>query len=563
MTLLTQQRIGEVFLGLTTLQITLTQITAGTTTTTNGVTAYWEITYEYDDSAFNRIQTISIPLESIQGTLTPTANTAYGTIPQLTGAGGLLNGYNSPTIAHYWAEYRCASGTNASTIAQALNWGFDGAIGLGISDSRNNTLASDTYIFGQIDLSSLSLGASHTLDLWTSKINSFHCISVTINVSFRYIPAGSTRVLNYVEIPVEFESPINGVTIAESHRFSRSLLIPEPGTITQRAIGLELGWNSNAGGTAQLKAGSQASFRAYGVIGGVIATQFTTQHLLDSRSASGTALTLVRGENNIVIDLYRSVGSMTNVSGVLKILYESDISSQGVANHSQTIYSLARQYDNLLTGDNTILDSFQIPSASYWIQAAGLEYSFWIASSAAALMVQCEVGAGEGAGDGWRELYGDQYSGDAEITYGVWRVRARDEFKRYPNDPDTDRLDIETNRRIRTTSSTTFRYGYKWLVTYHNITFELAGNITNSAGGTVNVDVFRVSNNELYRRTSRVGNGAWTINVYDDVEQYYVVAYETDTKNGRSKSGVPATNFDIDLEPTGGGGTTGGRILIS
>jgi hypothetical protein len=42
--------------------------------------------------------------------------------------------------------------------------------------------------------------------------------------------------------------------------------------------------------------------------------------------------------------------------------------------------------------------------------------------------------------------------------------------------------------------------------------------------------------------------------VYDDTLNYYVVAYESATLKGVSKSATPATNFDINLTGGGGGG---------
>lgn len=528
-------------------------ISTGTTTTVNGASGYFEITYTYNDAEANRIETVAIGLESITGALTTTANTSYGTIPQLLGGGGWLNGYASPTIRHVWAECKSASGTNNLTTAQVLNWGFNGAGGGGSSDSRNNNLGTDTYQFLQIDLSALTFTGTNTLDLWSSVATRYQCLAVTIYVSFEYVVSGTTRVLNYVEVPVEFESPINGTSSANAHRFKRSLLVPEPGTITQRSIAFEIGWNTGAAATAQIKVGAQASFRGYAVLGNQVATQYVVQHLLDSRSASGSALTLARGENDIIIDLYRSSGAMTNVSGVLKILYESDVSSDGIDAHSHTVYSLARQIDLTATGDNTISNLFDIPEANYWLQAAGLEYYFWMQATSAALMIQAEVLSGEAAGDGWRELYGDQYTSDNEIAFGLWRVRARDEFRRQPADPDTNRLNIETSRGIRTTSSTTFRYGYRWLVTFHTQFFTISGTISGSAGGTVNLVLRRADTGEAINTGSRVGDGSYNITAFDPVTDFYIDAYEDATHYGRSKQGSAGSGFDINVNPAGGG----------
>ena len=118
-------------------------VSTGTGLLTRGVYAWFEIQYTFDDSAANRIKTIGYDLESITGALTTTANTSYGTIKQLTGGGGLLNGYASPAIRYVWAEVHGNFGANNNATGANINYSFDGA-GSNALPTREAALATDT-----------------------------------------------------------------------------------------------------------------------------------------------------------------------------------------------------------------------------------------------------------------------------------------------------------------------------------------------------------------------------------------------------------------------------------
>jgi hypothetical protein len=528
-------------------------VSTGTGLLTRGVYAWFEIQYTFDDSAANRIKTIGYDLESITGALTITANTAYGTILQLTGVGGILNGYATPVIRHAWAEIRGNYGANNLTPSSNLSYSFDGA-GSNTLPTRIAALGSDTWQMYLIDLSGLTTNATHTLDIWNSIATRWQCLTVTIYVTYEYVVSGTTRILNYLELPLEYETPLNGTTIAERHRQERTLVIAEPGTITQRAISLNFQYQTTGSATLQARSGSQASFRAYAAIGSVTCGMFELNHLLDSRSASGSAITLARGKNTFVIDTYRSVGVVTNLSAILRVLYESDVPSQGIDTSAKCCYKIARQMDYTASADNTVSNiSFAIPETNYWLIGYGLMLDMFLTASSI-INVWCEVNSGEAEEDGWRALYTDPVVIDPELGYARTYIRARDNFKRHPNDLDTSRLDVETNRRFRVAHGVTTRFGWKTIMNYHAQTFTISGTISGSDGGTVNITVFDHATKEPYVATSRVGDGAYSVTVYNPVIDYIVLAVESDTKKGASKTDVPATDFDINLDSSGGGG---------
>lgn len=534
-------------------------VSTGTGADTRGVYAWLEIQYTFDDSAADRIKTIGYDLESLTGSLPTAANTTFGTLLQLTGVGGILNGYTTPVIRHYWAEIRGNCGNNNIVTDHNINYSFDGA-GSNALPTRESALGSDTWQMYLIDLSSLSTNTTHTIDLWNSLATRWECLSVTIYVTYEYVVSGTTRILNYLELPLEFESPIDGTSAAERHRQIRSLIIAEPGTITQHSISLNLQWNSAGGSTIQLRAGSQASFRGYATTASVVAGQFELTHLLDSRSASGSAVTLARGKNDITVDLYRSTGTAFNVSGVIRALYESDVPSSGIDTAAKCCYKFIRQMLFGSTADNKVSDVlFDIPETDYWLIGMGIMMSYWLTSASTTVNVWAEVNSGEGEDDGWRSLYTDPYVADNELSFGRIYVRGRNEFKRHPDDVDSNRLDLEIARRFRIASSpTTFRFGWKFIVNYHAQIFTISGDITGSNGGMVNLYLFNADTNELYSETTRSGDGAYSFNVHNPVQEYYVVAIEDDTYKGTSKRDTANTDFDISLSPP----AIKGRITI-
>lgn len=530
--------------------------TGGTGTASRAVYGWFDITYEFDDTESTRIQTICIPYESSTTTLTTTANTTYCTIPQLTGTGGLIDNHSNVVIRYRWIEIK-GNGGDGATTDYTLSYRFDTG-GTSTLPTREMALNTGTYCTYFVDASANSTTATHTFQLWNSLASRWPNVIVNEWITYEYDVSGTTQKLNYIEIPIEFESPIAGTTSAVTHVFSRNILIPEPGTITTLNCAAEINFNTSAAATAQFKTNDQVSYRGYAMSVATCGGMFSFQHRLDPGSASGGSFSLVRGENNITANLYRSTGTMSNVSGVIRLLYSSDVSTSGIDSHTHTIYSLARQINFTATGDDTYTDSVPIPVTDYWLTAAGLKYYLWIQSALAAFMVQARVASGEGAGDGWRELYNDQYISDNVLSFGGWIVRARDEFKRYPNDVDNNRMDIETSRSFRTTSSTTCRFGISWIVSYHSITHTISGSISNSSGGTVYINLYKANldgNYELFETTTRTGNGSYSFTVYDDTVNYYVAAFETDSLKGLSKQETPTTGFDIDLAGGGGGGS--------
>lgn len=517
-----------------------------------GVYGFMEITYEYDDSATTRIQTICIPHESPLSFLSTTANTVVTNMDQLTGVGGIFENYGNVVLRQRWLEIKGnTNATNTTDIILSFRFNAGTTTALPTFEQAGGF---NYWTQTQIDASSLATNTTHTFALWSSVGSRFENVIINEWITIEYTTTGTTEFLNYVELPLEIATPVAGTTSAVEHTFQRILNIQEPNTITFLYGGVEFFYNSNAAADILMKVGTQSVYRSYGNTGANTAGVFGFQHGFDGDATNGSGLTLSRGDNVITVQAYRTSGLITNTTGLVRIVYRSGVGTNDIGAHNNTRYAVARQWNQTTaTTDDTASDSFSIPEIDYFITAAGFNFYAVTNSLVFAINFMARLLTGEGNGDGWRELYSDYAQTDNEVQTFLWVVRLRDDFKRYPNDTDDTRMNIETSRSYRIAFSTAARYGYTWTITYHTITYSITGSTQNSNGGTVTVDLFQVYSNEeirWYDRTTVTGNTSFSFTVYDNTKEYYVVAYESDTYKGSSIRGVPGDTFNVNLNPT-------------
>ena len=290
------------------------------------------------------------------------------------------------------------------------------------------------------------------------------------------------------------------------------------------------------------RAGAQA-FRAYTPAASVLCGGQCLQQRVDSGGAQGAGLTLARGKNNLTIDTYRTDATNLgwNISGLVLLNYKSGLSAQGVGAHNHTTLWNILQWDAALT---TLREAAAVapivPETNYWVTGIGFEMVHWDTASANGIVFSAEVLSGEGAADGWRDLYADVFVKDAERACQIIYCRARGDMRRWPNDTDIDRLAIETARKYRYGNAASCAKGVSMMLTYHTITFTVGGDVTGSDGGTVDIDAFTEDGDEILHlgSTSRVGNGAYSLTWYDNVYPCYSEARESGTLIGRSDNAV-------------------------
>jgi hypothetical protein len=521
-------------------------ITTGTGLNVRNVGALIAVTYEYDDSAATQYNTAIIPMESTTGALA-TSETEIGTnqIPQLTGAGGLLENVAGVVVRQQFFvvegnDETGGAGTTDYTLNVRIDTGTTHAFGI-----SEKALGSDCYK-RFIHIESPSASAAHAWKAWTASSADLNHCTHTMYVTYQWTVSGTTEFLNSIMLPFEIPSPMGGSAAGDNDRFELPIRIEEPGTITLKqsayriqfvpGVGVLAGLNSRAGGQA---------YRAYTPAATVICGGSCFQQRVDSGSAQGAGLALARGKNNLVIDLYRTDTTDLgwNISGVAIINYKSGISAQGAGAHNHTTWWKVLDWDAALT---FLRDSAafapNIPEASYWVTGIGFQMVHWDAGANNGIVWAAQVLSGEGAEDGWRDLYADIFIKDAERACQIVYCRARGDMKRWPNDTDSDRLAIETARVYRYTNAISCAKGVAMMLTYHTITFTVGGDVSGSSGGTVDIDVYTEDGDEILHigSTSRVGNGAWSLTWLDNVYNCYAEARESGTLLGRSDSAVAA-----------------------
>ena len=517
----------------------------GTTLNMRNCSALLCITYEYDDTAATQYQTAIIPLESTTGVLA-TTETEIGTnqIPQLTGTGGYLENVAGVIVRQQFFVIESNDESNASVTDYTLNVRIDTGTThtYGVTEKA---LGSDCFK-RRIHIEAPATTAVHAFKMWTTGLATCGPHAVCMYVSYQFTVSGTTSFLNSVQIPFHFNAnPIPGTASTDADRVSLDLYVEEPTTITLRQSAYRINFRPGAGAIVSVltRAGGQA-FRTYTGNASVVCGVECLQQRVDSGSAQGAGMTLTRGKNTVFVDLYRTDTTDRGwfPSGMLYLNYTSGVSSQGIGAHKRTRVFLLVAWDALMTGGRVVgAVAPVIPETNFWVDAVGYWLTIMDAQSTPQLQFNAQVNAGEAHGDGWRKLYGATSIGDPEIGVFPIYVDASPHFPRFTADSDTVRLPIEATRTYLLEGGNTFTSGGAIFLTYHAITFTVGGDITGSAGGTVNIEAHRSDTDEKIGSTSRVGNGAYTVTWYDNTIACYTQAREDGTHIGRSN----------DLTPTG------------
>jgi len=386
-------------------------------------------------------------------------------------------------------------------------------------------------------------------------------------VTYEYDHSASTRIMNSVQLSVMDESGwIGGTTTNDKSRFTREINIQEPGTISLVQSGIMFTFIDAGAVTLDMRVGAQAS-RTYTHGATVRCGSMSSMRRIDSGAVGGAGITLTRGFATLVMDWFTTSATAgnigSNMSGLLYLNYTSDKHPDGDGVHTKTTAWTIRPHT---TGN--LVQRLQItpatvpivPETNFWTTGAGYvitQMPSGTASSNLAYSMHVEVQAAEAEGAGWRPVYSALYASDAEIGPSLMFARARTEFKRWPEDSDDSRLNIETSRSYRfdvNVSASQFWQTYM-LLTTHGITYTIGGTISGSAGGTVSISAYRISDGMRIATTSRSGNGTYSITWYDNTEDVFVKAYESPTLKGTSLQQVAGLTFDINLAAPGGGPT--------
>ncbi len=502
------------------------------------------ITYEYDDAATTRVKTVKIPIESGTGGLT-TSLVELGTnqVP-------LLNTFcpeSTKVFKNIWFEVQGNEYMNAAATADwQLNLALDAEAadpdGLHFAD-----LISSRYYHYFWVRNTMATNVVHALKASTTTALSTHAhLAIVLCVTYTYDHAASTTILNSIQIPMNrvSDNSFLGETAANNCRVDAEFYVEEPATIALVQSGvlhsfIEVGSNI----PQNVRAGAQA-YLAY--TSGAAATNCgmgCLMHRIDSGGASGAGLTLARGKNTFTFDFYHTTGASSMhgfLGSVLFLNYTSGKHANGDGVHNHTVTFSIMTTDVFTVRRFSASVAPDISEVDYWINSIGLYQPALrtITNSADSVVgnLSFELAAGEWQGDGFMHVDKTTTTGTGELFLYNSITDATPFFDVHP-DYIRPRANVMTARRWFAFNHQATYQAVVMTVTYHSILFNVAGNVSGSAGGTVTMGLHRASDGELLKTTTRAGDGAYTITWYDNTENLYVEASEDATHLGRSETG--------------------------
>lgn len=527
-------------------QLQINQST-GTTTGMVNVGVTLEITYEYDDTSTTQIKSVMIPLNAPVSNITTGAVT-YDTFPALdTYLPETSKVYRNMYIVVQGNEHRNAAATDHT---MTINLGASTVT----TGNYEGALSSDRWFRYVWNLTAAGFTATNAtqnfqLSATVARCNHPQCYAV---ITYEYNETTSTSIMNSVMLSLDMNSPFGGTTASDYQRAQRDFFIQEPGTITTNKIAFYPFWVQSAAiAGLNMRIGT-----------GAFVTYTDTATVLCGTNGAmirnDSAFTLVHGRNTLNFDAYRTGTADLgwNTSGFWLINYTSDKHSTGSGAHNHSVFwGIQQNGTGTAASTYTIAaTSVTIPETNHYITAIGTRLIV-LMNSAGGVTAAYTIGglstgveklAAEG-GIEWENVFIDIAQTDVENgTLYAWS-QSKSIFKRWPNDPDSERIDVETSRRWRVnlppSSNTGAAAGSGWIglshiITYHTITYTVSGTVSGSSGGTVTLNLCRSNTGERVLSTTRSGNGSYSFTWYDNTENVFVEARESGTLLGRSDTGV-------------------------
>jgi hypothetical protein len=506
------------------------------------------ITYEFDDAAQDtRVKTVRIPIESTTGALTATlANVGTTQVPALdTFLPEASKVYRSIWLEAIYNEYTAGTANDA-----ALGISIGGAAEqlTAVHESALASSCSGWVCFNQGAAPSWSTASAHNLQARSTTIttaSTFNHVAFVLHVTYEYSHTSSTRILNSLLLGLGTIDLAGATTATDAAVIEKVLYVEEPGTITLVQSGALVQYAQTAAVGPQVSFGGQTA-RGYTDTALLYCGETFLCQRVDSGGAQGAGIALVRGPNKWrwAVHIGTAGFSPSSFDGYLILNYTSDKSAQGDGAHNHsTHWHLQGSQANGQISTITAAQFFNIPETKWW--RTGLAFysnGYGTVASPQYWFIGAENLSGEGERLDFRELGKGWFTHDGENGWYPISFTAQDDaagvFQRFDADPDASRLALEGSRRWKIAcGQSNTRPLMAWL-TYHAITFSWSGTISESAGGTVNIACYRKSDGLKLGSTSRTGNGAYTITVYDNTETIFSEARESGTLLGRSDDGT-------------------------
>ena len=348
-------------------------------------------------------------------------------------------------------------------------------------------------------------------------------------------------------LPMDFDSPMGGITSGDYQKATRELWIQEPTTITTQKSAFRFYWEQISAISALYFACGTQAFVSYTDTAATLCGGNCMQKTCDDN------ITYARGRNELSASVYRTdtTDKGWNLSGMWIVNYLCGKPTNGWGEANRTVMwnidVIGATANQAVSAERTLAATAPIiPETDYFINGLGLLTQ--VTTSGTTAMYSYSVFVERLVAEGgiiWERVYANPTHDDAEAGLRTFIAQMRTFFKRWNGDPGDDRMDLETSRRWRVYSgqNTTAYWTMTIMMTYHTITKTVSGTVTGSGGGTVYLYLHRADDNtnqagEKVLATSRSGNGAFSFTWYDNTENVYVSAFEDTTHMGRSENNV-------------------------
>lgn len=498
------------------------------------------ITYEYDTADNTRVKTVRIPLDSPTAQLTATlASIGTSQIPA-------LDTFLPETTKVYraiWLEFQYNDASTAVTDVN-LEVALDAEAGVDICFCEQ---AASTGVFNKTfwRRDDMTTNATHDLKARSDNTaNRFTLLTVILHVTYEYSLSASSAFIKSLVLPLDSLKQAWDSAAGDETRIWKEVWIEEPATIAMVQSGIVMHLAATSTLNVTIQVGAQSAGRTYVLTAGTVdAGPRPFCHRIDSGGAGGASQTLVRGKNVIEIDFFKNAtGGGVCLTGCLYLNYtHGDMSDDGDGNMSSPWLLFGSNDTFTTTREGTQAQTVSLPNATYFVNGVGVEARVMGNFTAASILLGLEQASGENEGAGYVNALAECHlASDAEFgEFPMWGDVSL-HYDRWAGDPKA-RMDPEVARNVLMATQTTnaAMTAMMW-VTHHEMTWSIAGNITGSAGGTVNIAAYRTDTGEKIASTSRTGNGAYSMTWYDSTVTCYVDAYEDGTHVGRSADGVLA-----------------------
>jgi hypothetical protein len=509
------------------------------------------ITYDQDDTSSTHIKTIKLPVDSLTG--------AIGTSQTLIGQSG-----DWPNLSSFLPE---SSISGSDTYLQYLfntdeagttDWSFYGQI-----DTETETLLatfdasqqSDLYTIIQWIRNDVSYSSAHDIKARVTSATgaTLAHAGALLTVTYTFTkPTENSTVLQQLIFPHGVTDAYGAGTTESDQTVKEvqfNILDANPSLV--RAGSLVISHQSADPGNLLLAFGSQSA-RTYTVPPASTAGPIPVIQRWDSGGIAGSGISFVRGRNTLTIKTRYDTTPANGggMSAVSYILYSCSYSSSNKTTCALLNIKSATSSSDWATGLRTTKTiNWNIPDASsYAICCVGYE-QFDNGSDAYSVGV---LRFKRGASLGWVATNPGLTGIDTGLGVRYSCMRLCPLIKCYTNQPTSqyefDPIGNSTDVTCDTPLDRTVS-AVAWL-SWHNYTYTVSGNITNSSGGTVTIKMYNSTTDVLIMQTTRVGNGSYSFTWFDNVTPVYVIAQESNTSKGVSKTDYAGTgNFDIILSP--------------